>query len=102
VDGVRAEIEALVRKVVPEETKNIDHMIAEFEGNEEDLLKTLRAMKERLVAKKARLQGRKQAKKKALQTVKAKKQEAQRYAGVPLSSNAYRVNEADNTEVMEA
>jgi preprotein translocase subunit SecG len=102
VDDVRAEIEALVRKVVPEETENIVHMIAEFEGNEEDLLKTLRAMKERLVAKKARLLRRKEAKKKALKTVKAKKQEARRSAGVPLSANAYRVNAADNTEVMEA
>jgi hypothetical protein len=101
VDDARAEIEYLVHKVVPEEIENIDHMIAEFEGNEEELLKSLRAMKERLEAKKARLLGRKEAKKKALQTVKAKKQEAQRYAGVSLSSNAYWVNEDDNTEVME-
>jgi hypothetical protein len=51
---VRAEVEALVRLVVPEEVDNIDAMLAQFKGREEELLQTLRTMQERSVTVRAR------------------------------------------------
>jgi hypothetical protein len=50
----RDEIEALVRLVVPEEIDNIDEMMSQFAGREEELVETLRAMQERAIAQKAR------------------------------------------------
>lgn len=44
---IRAEVESLVRQVVPEEIEYIDEMMLQFRGREEELLETLRAMQER-------------------------------------------------------
>jgi hypothetical protein len=52
----RTEIEALVRRVVPEEMNNIDEMMDQYNGREEELIETLRTMQERAVAQKARRQ----------------------------------------------
>jgi len=51
---VRAEVEALVRRVVPEEADNIDEMLAQFKGREEELVEKLRRMQERAIARRAR------------------------------------------------
>jgi hypothetical protein len=52
---IRAEVEALVRRVVPEEADNIDEMLNQFKGREEELVETLRRMQERAIASRARL-----------------------------------------------
>lgn len=59
---LRAEVEALVRRVVPEEIDNVDEMMTQFKGREEELVETLRTMQERSVAQKARTAGQKAAK----------------------------------------
>ncbi len=50
----RAEVEALVRMVVPEEIDNVDIMMVQFRGREAELVSTLRNMQERSVAQRAR------------------------------------------------
>ena len=70
-DEIREEVEALVRRVVPEEIGNVDEMMMQFKGREEELVETLRTMQERQVAQKARVQGQKQAKRDAKMTVAA-------------------------------
>ncbi len=50
----RAEVEALVRMVVPEEIDNVDVMMVQFRGREAELVSTLRNMQERSVAQRAR------------------------------------------------
>ena len=47
---VRAEVEALVRLVVPEEIDTIDAMLDQFKGREDELLATLRTIQPRNVA----------------------------------------------------
>ena len=59
---VRKEVEELVRRVVPDEIDNVDEMMNQFKGREEELVETLRTMQERAVAQKARAAGQKQAK----------------------------------------
>jgi hypothetical protein len=73
VEEIRAEVEALVEKVVPEEKGNIDEMMMQFRGREEELVETLRTMQEREVAQKARLEGQKRAKRDARETAEQKK-----------------------------
>lgn len=64
---IRAEVEDLVRRVVPEEIQNVDEMMVQFRGREEELIETLRTMEERAVAQKARQGAQKQAKVQAKQ-----------------------------------
>ena len=45
-EAYREEIESLVRQVVPDEIENIDAMIEQFVGREEELITTLRSMAE--------------------------------------------------------
>lgn len=66
---VRQEVEALVRRVVPEEIDNVDEMMNQFKGREEELVETLRTMQERAVAQKARTAGNKAAKVEARRSV---------------------------------
>ena len=61
-EEIRAEVEALVRRVVPEESDNIDEMLTQFKGREEELVETLRRMQERAIASRARLAVQKSAK----------------------------------------
>jgi hypothetical protein len=65
----REEVEALVRRVVPEEIDNVDEMMNQFKGREDELIETLRTMQERAVAQKARTAGQKSAKIEARKTV---------------------------------
>jgi len=67
---VRAEVEALVRRVVPEEIDNVDEMMNQFKGREEELVETLRTMQERAIAQKARTATQKTAKMEARKNVK--------------------------------
>jgi hypothetical protein len=59
IEEIRAQVERLVREVVPDEFENVEEMMTQFKGKEEELLETLRTMKERDVAKKARLEAHK-------------------------------------------
>lgn len=43
---IRSEVEALVRQVVPDEIDNIDEMLTQFRGREQDLINTLRTMQD--------------------------------------------------------
>ena len=53
-DEIRNEVVALVERVVPEESDNVDEMLAQFKGREHELLETLRTMQERDIALKAK------------------------------------------------
>lgn len=72
---IRAEVESLVLHVVPEERDNVDEMMLQFQGREEELLETLRNMQERNVAQKARIEGQKRAKRDARDMVASNKRE---------------------------
>ena len=48
--SIREEVETLVRRVVPEEIDNVDEMMLQYKGREEELVETLRSMQERLAA----------------------------------------------------
>ena len=64
-EEIRAEVERLVRRVVPDEIDNIDEMLLQFRGREEELIETLRTMQERSVAQRARAAVQKTAKQEA-------------------------------------
>jgi hypothetical protein len=61
-EDIRKQVVELVGKVVPEELGNVDEMIAQFKGREHELLETLRTMKERDVALKAKRAAQQQTK----------------------------------------
>jgi hypothetical protein len=61
LEEIRAQVTQLVREVVPDEEENVNEMMIQFKGREEDLLETLRSMKERIVTRKARAESRKLA-----------------------------------------
>jgi hypothetical protein len=61
-EELRSQVEELVRRVVPEEIENVDEMMLQFRGREEELVETLRTMQERAVAQKARQGAQKAAK----------------------------------------
>jgi len=69
-DEIRSEVEALVRRVVPEEIDNVEEMMNQFKGREEELVETLRTMQERSIANKARTAGQRAAKVEARQNAK--------------------------------
>jgi len=99
LEDIRAEVEELVKHVVPEERDNVDEMLMQFRGREEELVETLRSMKERAVAQKARVEGQKRAKRDAKQIMEQKQQRALYSAvdntGAPADENW--MNEIDNT-----
>ena len=70
---IREEVYALVKSVVPEEADNVDEMMTQFRGREEELVETLRSMQERQVAQKARKESQKQAKRQAKEYMQEKK-----------------------------
>jgi hypothetical protein len=89
-DQVRKEVEELVMRVVPEEIENVDEMMIQFKGREEELVETLRTMEERLVAQKARKEGQKAAKIQARQTAKLSASSASADTSVRSKSSAER------------
>ena len=86
---IRAKVKALVRRVVPEEVDNIDVMLTQFKGREEELVETLRRMQERAIASRARVAVQKSAKLEA----KAKAAHGNR-GGVLVSSVGKRSNQS--------
>ncbi len=70
---LRAEVEALVRRVVPDEIDNVDEMMNEFRGREEELVETLRTMQERNIAARQREAMRRNAKREARRLAKLNK-----------------------------
>ncbi|KAL7520504.1 hypothetical protein ACHAWX_005226 [Stephanocyclus meneghinianus] len=54
LESIRAEVELLVRRVVPDELDNIDEMMIQFSGRENELIETLKTMQERSIAQRAR------------------------------------------------
>ena len=62
VQEIREEVTTLVKRVVPEEIDNVDEMMKQFKGREDELLETLRTMRERDIAQKARKASQVQAK----------------------------------------
>eukprot|EP00531_Pseudo-nitzschia_arenysensis_P017649 CAMPEP_0116148754 /NCGR_PEP_ID=MMETSP0329-20121206/18552_1 /TAXON_ID=697910 /ORGANISM="Pseudo-nitzschia arenysensis, Strain B593" /LENGTH=1247 /DNA_ID=CAMNT_0003644961 /DNA_START=214 /DNA_END=3957 /DNA_ORIENTATION=+ len=73
LNEIRDEVEALVTAVVPEEADNVDEMMTQFRGREEELVETLKSMKERQVAQKARKESQKQAKREAKEYIQDRK-----------------------------
>jgi hypothetical protein len=61
----RAIVEDLVQRVVPDEIQNVDEMMLQFRGREDELVETLRTMQERAVAQKARHSSQRAAKQQA-------------------------------------
>jgi len=70
---IREEVEALVRRVVPDEIDNIDEMMNQFKGREEELVETLRTMQERQIAQRERAARNKNAKLEAKREVRQKR-----------------------------
>lgn len=70
---IRGEVEALVRRVVPEEIDNVDEMMMQFQGREEELVETLRTMQERTIAARQREASRRNAKREAKKLAKETK-----------------------------
>jgi hypothetical protein len=68
----RAIVEDLVQRVVPEEIQNVDEMMTQFRGREDELVETLRTMQERAVAQKARHSSQRAAKQQAKMASAAK------------------------------
>jgi len=50
----RAQVDELVQRVAPEERDNIDEMILQFHGREDELIETLKVMEERKLAQEAK------------------------------------------------
>ncbi|MGK3753562.1 MAG: hypothetical protein ACI8RD_005869 [Bacillariaceae sp.] len=82
LNEIRDEVEALVVAVVPEEADNVDEMMTQFRGREEELVETLRSMQERQVAQKARKESQKQAKRQAKAYVEDKKSNQEAFGAV--------------------
>ena len=65
IDEYRSEVEALVRRVVPDEIDNVDSIMVQFSGREEELIATLRGMQEKTIAQRAKAAVQRSAKKEA-------------------------------------
>jgi hypothetical protein len=92
---VRAEVVELVKQVVPDEVDNVDEMMLQFKGREEELIETLLSMQERQVAARARLQGQKKAK---LEVRRASREESA-LTSLPLSRESSLGNETPSKEI---
>jgi len=68
MNAYKAEVEALVRRVVPDEMDNVDDIMVQFSGREEELIETLRSMQEKSIAQRARAAVQKSAKMEAGKT----------------------------------
>ena len=73
-EEIRREVEGLVKRVVPDEIDNVDEMMLQFRGREEELVETLRTMQERSIAKRERETMRRNAKREARKYAKTNKQ----------------------------
>jgi len=89
---LRAQVVELVERVVPEEINNVDEMMLQFRGREEELVETLRTMQERAVAQKARQSSQKAAK------AEAKRQVKESRSLPPLAPQTTKVSESEESE----
>ncbi len=64
-NAYRVEVESLLRRVVPDEVDNIDDIMEQFSGREEELIETLRVMQEKSIAQRARAAVQRSAKREA-------------------------------------
>lgn len=80
---MRAEVESLVRRVVPEEIENVDEMMLQFQGREEELVETLRTMQERSIAARQREASRRNAKREAKKLAKEAKKANNSVSSLP-------------------
>jgi len=71
---IRLEVETLVRRLVPDEIDNIDEMMLQFRGREDELVEALRTMQERNIAKKARAAQNRVVKMEVKKNIKNKRQ----------------------------
>ena len=62
---IKSEVEAMVRRVVPDEIDNVDEMMKQFKGREDEMIETLRTIQERSIAWRARIDMHKSAKREA-------------------------------------
>lgn len=76
IEDIRLQVIELVRDVAPDEEENVDEMIRQFNGREEELLETLLGMKEKVIARKARTESQRIAKRNAKAQEKANESEA--------------------------
>lgn len=101
-DEIRQEVENLVRRVVPEELDNVDEMMMQFKGREEELVETLRTMQERAVAQKARTAGHKAAKQEARRMVKQERSaadtSADTFSAAPSGAGETSVDASEGTD----
>ncbi len=107
---IRAEVEGLVRRVVPDEIDNVDEMMLQFKGREEELVETLRTMQERSIAARQREAMRRNAKREARRIAKQNKPPSGRRLNLnrksmrakdkssnnDMSSSFYSANSGDN------
>ena len=102
-EEIRKEVAALVLRVVPEEINNVDEMMNQFKGREDELLETLKTMQERFVAQKARNANQKSAKMEARRTVrKAAGVGALRAAAGPPASDTGSVGDASGRSTINS
>ena len=47
---IQSEVEALARRVVPDEIDNVDERMKQFKGREDKMIETLRTMQEKSIA----------------------------------------------------
>ena len=47
---IKSEVEAMVRRVVPDEIDNVDERMKQFKGREDKMIETLRTMQEKSIA----------------------------------------------------
>jgi len=71
---IRLEVETLVRRLVPDEIDNIDEMMLQFRGREDELVEALRTMQERNIAKRARAAQNRVVKMEVKKNIKNKRQ----------------------------
>jgi len=93
---MRSEVESLVRRVVPEEIDNVDEMMLQFQGREEELVETLRTMQERSIAARQREAGRRNAKREAKKLAKEAKKANNSLSGLPPKSTPKRAKKSKN------
>jgi len=90
----RAEVVSLVHRVVPEEIDNVDEMMLQFQGREEELVETLRTMQERSIAARQREASRRNAKREAKKLAKEAKKANNSLSGLPPKSTPPRIDHA--------
>jgi len=88
---IRLEVAQLVETVVPDEKDNVDEMMKQFRGREEELVETLRTMQERSIAQREREEMRRNAKREARKSVRKSAKGVQGSGGGDLGKSLHGV-----------